>query len=299
MAMGISNRRAVADVKAGRADYISLGGPTATGIGPVASQLAARYGAGSRAAAQGRQQYFVKPGPGLSFFYLNTHRPLFRDVRMREAVNYAIDRRVLARIGNGGQPLPERPTGQYLPPGIPGSTNAPVYPLTPDVPKAKALAQARGQPAVLYTCEEPTCRLQAQIVKTELAAIGLRLEVKEFSIEALQAASAAPRRRFDLAAGGWTADYPDPSAMLDGLLDNESFDDPTYRHRLTAVARLTGPARYLAFGKLDDDLARGAAPIVAVGDLASHDFFSARIGCEAYGFYGLDLDALCIKHAAR
>ena len=30
LAMGISNRQAVADVQAGRADYISLGGPTAT-----------------------------------------------------------------------------------------------------------------------------------------------------------------------------------------------------------------------------------------------------------------------------
>ena len=87
--------------------------------------------------------------------------------------------------------------------------------------------------------------------------------------------------------------------MLDFLLNTESFDDPTYRHRLTAVARLTGPARYLAYGKLDDDLARSAAPLVAVGDLANHDFFSARIGCQTYGFYGVDLAALCIKHAAR
>lgn len=87
--------------------------------------------------------------------------------------------------------------------------------------------------------------------------------------------------------------------MLDVLLNNESFDDPTYRHRLTAAARLTGPARYIAYGKLDDDLARRAAPMVAVGDLASHDFFSARIGCQTYGFYGVDLAALCIKHAAR
>ncbi len=296
VAIGISNRQAVADVKAGTADYIALGGPTATGI--TSAQLAVRYGARSTAAAQGRQQYFVEPGPTVTFFYLNTHRPLFRDARMRQAVNYAIDRRALARVGGGGQPWPERPTADYLPPGIPGSTNAPVYPLTPDLPKANALAHARGQTAVLYTCEERTCRLQAQLVKTELAAIGLRLQVKEFPIDTLQAASAAPHRKFDLAFGGITADYPDPSAMLDFLLNTESFDDPTYRRRLTAAARLSGPARYIAYGKLDDDLARNAAPLVAVGDLADHDFFSARIGCQTYGFYGVDLAALCIKRAA-
>ena len=297
--MGISNRQAVADVEAGRADYISLGGPTATGMGAVASQLAARYGAGSRAAAKGRQQYFVEPGPGLSYYYLNTHRRLFSDVRMRQAVNYAIDRRALARTGDGSQPFPERPTADYLPPGIPGSTNAPVYPFTPDLPKAKALAHARGRTAVLYTCEEPTCTLQAQLLKTELAAIGLRLHVKEFPIDTLTAASAAPHRQFDLASGGFGADYPDPSAMLNSLLNIESFDDPTYRRRLTAAARLTGPARYIAYGKLDDDLARTAAPLVAIGDFANHDFFSARIGCQTYGFYGVDLAALCIKHATR
>ena len=297
VAIGISNRQAVADVKAGTADYIALGGPTATGI--TSAQLALRYGAGSTAAAQGRQQYFVEPGPTLTFFYLNTHRPLFRDTRMRQAVNYAIDRRALARIGGGGQPWPERPTADYLPPGIPGATNAPVYPLTADLPKANALAHGRGQTAVLYTCEEPTCALQAQILKTELAAIGLRLDVKRLPITTLQAASAAPHRKFDLAFSGITADYPDPSAMLDFLLHTESFDDPTYRHRLTAVARLSGPARYLAYGKLDDDLARSAAPLVAVGDLADHDFFSARIGCQTHGFYGVDLAALCIRHADR
>jgi ABC-type transport system substrate-binding protein len=218
---------------------------------------------------------------------------------MRQAVNYALDRRALARIGNGDQPWPERPTADYLPPGIPGSTNAPVYPLTPDLRKANALARARGQTAVLYTCEGRACMLQAQIVKTELAAIGLRLDIKAFPASTLQVASAAPRRQFDLASGGWDADYPDPSAMLDDLLNNESFDDPTYRHRLAATARLTGPTRYIAYGKLDDSLARDAAPIVAVGDLASHDFFSTRIGCQTYGFYGVDLAALCIKQAPR
>ena len=49
--------------------------------------------------ARGRQQYFVNPGLQLDFFVLNTHRTLFSDVRVRQAVNYAIDRRALARLG--------------------------------------------------------------------------------------------------------------------------------------------------------------------------------------------------------
>ena len=44
---------------------------------------------------------------------------------------------------------------------------------------------------------------------------------------------------------------------------------------------------------LDLDLARNAAPLAAFGNLTSNDFFSARIGCQTYGVYGMDLAALC------
>jgi hypothetical protein len=74
-----------------------------------------------------------------------------------------------------------------------------------------------------------------------------------------------------------------------------TFDDPGYRKRLAAAARLTGPQRYLTYGGLDADLARDAAPLVAFGNLSSYDFFSARMGCQLFGPYGIDLAALCIK----
>jgi YVTN family beta-propeller protein len=303
LAMGISELRALADVEAGTADYRPLGGPGPTDVSAVAAQLAARYGPGSPAGARGGQQYFVNPQLTLSYLYLNTHRPLFSDVRLRQAVNYAIDRRALAQLGTGTLALPERPTDHYLPPGMPGSTSARTYPLTPDLPKANSLAKGRGRTAVLYTCENPICAQQAQIVKNDLAAIGLQVKVKEFPIVTLQTVTARPREPFDLAAGAWGADYPDPSAILEGLIENgltyPTFDDPTYRRRLADTARLSGPERYLAYSKLDVDLALNAAPLVAFGNPASHDFFSARIGCQTYGFYGMDLAALCIKHRFR
>ena len=303
LAMGISERRALADVEAGTADYRPLGGPGAGDVSTIASELAARYRPGSRAAATGAQRYFVNPQPALNYFYLNTHRPLFSDVRLRQAVNYAIDRQALAQLGNGVLPLPERPADHYLPRGIPGATSARIYPLTPDLAKASSLAQGRGRTAVLYTCEDPTCAQQAQIVKTDLAAIGLEVKVKEFPIQTLQTVTARPGEPFDLASGGWAPDYPDPSAILNGLLENSSiyptFDDPTYRRQLADTAQLSGPERYLAYGKLDVNLALNAAPLVAFGNPASHDFFSARIGCQTYGFYGMDLAALCIRHRPR
>src|SRR5205085_7064860 len=131
LSVNLPTARAVSEVRAGRADYTAVGGGSGN-VESEASDLARHYGAGSAAAAKGRQRYFVGAVPQLDYFDLNTHRPLFSDVRMRQAVNYAIDRRALARLGDGFQPLPERTTDHYLPPGMPGFSNVHIYPATPN-----------------------------------------------------------------------------------------------------------------------------------------------------------------------
>ena len=189
LAVGITAGRSVAEVEAGAVDYTTLEGASASGaaasggLQALASQLAARYGPGSPAAPRGRQQYFADPLPEVDFFVLNTHRPLFSDTPMRQAVNYAIDRRALAQVGYPGLPLPEHPTDHYLPPGMPGYRDVHIYPLTPDPAKARQLAQGKGRTAVLYTCEQTICEQAAQIVKTNLAAIGITVEVKTFPFQ--------------------------------------------------------------------------------------------------------------------
>jgi peptide/nickel transport system substrate-binding protein len=299
LAVAVAPKRAVAQVEAGTADYVSD-----DEVDTDAARLAAHYGPGSPAANSGRQQYFINPLLQLDFLALNTHRPLFADHRLRQAVNYAIDRTALARLGDAFVPLPEHPTDHYLPPGMPGYSNAHIYPLTPDLAKARQLA--KGHPpttAVLYTCHASPCDQQAQIIKTDLAAIGLRVEVKAFPTGTLFTKLTAPGEPFDIAWEGWLPDYPDPAAMLNVLLENgtaiPTFEDPTSRARLAAAARLTGAERYLTYARLDADLARNAAPLVAFGNLSNHDLFSARIGCQVYGIYGVDLAALCIKHPQR
>lgn len=294
--VGIPPQRAVTQVEAGTADYAIEGEVDSAD----AATLAAHYGPGSPAARSGRQQYFVNAQPQLDVFALNTHRPLFANARLRRAVNYAIDRTALARLGDEFDPSPEHPTDHYLPPGVPGYSNVRIYPLTPDLAKARQLAKRPASTtAMLYTCDRPPCAQQAQIVKTDLAAIGIRVEVKTFPDPTLNAKYATPGEPFDIGWLGWLPNYPDPDAMLNTLLEDSAvlptFNDPTYRARLAAAARLTGVERYLTYAKLDTNLARTAAPLVAFGNQSSHELFSARIGCQAYGVYGADLAALCIR----
>lgn len=293
-----STKRAIADVETGTADYADGGAYTRA----QGATLAARYGPTSRAAKHGHQQYFVNAGPQLDFFALNTHRPLFADARLRLAVSYAINRAALARLGDAYLGVPEHPTDHYLPPGMPGYRDTHFYPLGGDLARAKQLAAGhQGATVVLYTCEISPCQEQAQILKSNLAAIGLRVEVKPVaSTDTLSAKLAKPGEPFDMGWWGWLPDYLDPAAMLNFLLEQgaitPTFADPAWRARLAAASRLTGPERYLNYARLDAELARRAAPLIAFGNLSELDFFSARIGCQVFApAYGMDLGALCTR----
>ena len=303
VAVDVGRQQSIKDVEAGTSDYAADGVPFAQAAG-----LAARYGAASPAARAGRQRYFVDPTLGLWSVYMNTSRPLFRDANVRKAVNYALDRRTIAAVA-AEDAFPAVPTDQYLPPTVPGYRVDRAYPLTPDLPKARQLAQGHGGNAVLYTCNEPICRALAQLVQAELAPIGLDVQIETFPINVMYSRIETRGEPFDLAVAGWTGDFPDPSPFLyelfDGRLihtaDNSDlsyFNDPAFNQRLGAAALLSGPARYRAYQGLDSYLTRDAAPAAPLFDDVEDDFFSARIaaGCKIYQpVYGVDLAALCLN----
>jgi len=296
LTLGVSQQRTVAEIKAGKVDYAADGVPNSDN-----RALNTRYGPGSKAAKDGGQQYFIDPFPALSFIVLNTHRPLFRNARLRRAVNYAIDRRALARIGSPFLPRGSIPTDDYLPPGIPGYRDVRPYPFTPDVRAARRLAAgAAGKTAVLYTCNFSNCLQIASIVRRDLHRIGITVRIRAFNANSYfqRLGNWEP---YDLAIYGWIAARLDPSEFLNALLSGTetnlpTFDDPLYQHRLAAASRLSGTRRDLAYAQLDAALVRDAAPLAAFGNAVDHDLFSARIGCQIYQpIYGVDLTALCIK----
>jgi peptide/nickel transport system substrate-binding protein len=119
---------------------------------------------------------------GVYYLLFNAHRTPFDDPRLRWAVNFALDRRALAQYPNPAPPgATARPTDQYLPPGMPGYRDVSIYPLdAPDLGRARRLAGDVHQRVVLYVCNLPYCSQFAQIVRDNLAAIGLEVEVRSF-----------------------------------------------------------------------------------------------------------------------
>ena len=282
-------------VEGSKVDYAIDGVPPDRSAG-----LERLYGAGSPAARRGEQQYFVVPRSEVDMVRLNTSRPLFANARMRHAVNYAVDRRALA--ANGGSFYAHATVAQmYLPPGEPGFRNEHIYPLTPDVAKARRLAGPGRHTAVLYCYLGGGSPRAAQIIAGNLAAIGIDVQVKCFPGDQFWTRMLTPGAPWDLAVDGWAGDPSNPGDYLDGhashRMDNaEHLHDPRVDSLLASAARKSGLARALAYARVDHTLVRNAAPDIAFANESTHDFFSARIGCqlEAAGG-GIELGALCIR----
>ena len=264
------------------------------------ARLIADYGPGSRAAKSGRQRYFSGPTPGLRALVFNPRRPLFAQAAMRRAVNYALDRPALARDADWPGPA-GRPTDQHIPPGWPGFRDANIYPLGgPDLPTARRLTGGAKGRGVLYACNDPRCLEDAEIVRANLAAIGIDLEIRRFSHIALFERHANPNEPFDLLFSGWLGALPDPSDFMDAMFDYNGttgfLDHTQLGPRMRAVGRLVGAARIDAYAALDRDIAAQEAPFAPIYSTARTDFFSSRIGCQVeHPLYGIDLAALCVR----
>jgi ABC-type transport system substrate-binding protein len=252
-----------------------------------------------------KTRFFSTPADFLRYFALNTSRPLFRNnPGLRRAVNFAIDRKALLRERG---PLVGSVTDQYLPASIPGYRDERIYPLNaPNVARARALARGntRSGKATLYAPANPLGAAQAQIVRQSLKRIGITVTVKQFPVTLYFEKLANPREPYDIAWDGWLANLPDPD-LLNDLFDGKSignpaagnhsyFNSPVYNERLEAASRLTGSARFRAYGTLDVDLARDAAPAVAYAYDSALTLVSQRTGCVVVNPY-LDLAAVCLK----
>ncbi len=264
----------------------------------------------SLAAVEGtkyRSQLQAASGAAIRFIVLNSSRGLFKNnARLRQAVNFAIDRPALIRERGG--PITGRATDQYLPASMPGFVDAKIYTLArPDLTKAKALArgQTRNGKAALWIKDTPTDIAQAQIVQRDLKPLGIEVSVRKFPGPALFQRLFTPGSPYDMTFIGYGPDYFDPYAMLNVLFDgrligtpytfnNAYFDSPKYNALLAAASRLTGAARYRAYGKIDVDLARNAAPVAAYENESILSLVSKRTGCLVLNPF-LDLAAVCLR----
>ena len=264
------------------------------------SRLERLYGPRSAAAALGRQRYFVNRTLTVDFVDLNTRRPLFASARMRRAASYAIDRRALAANG-GSFSAVATPAQMNIPPGMPGFRDRHIYRFVPDPARAQRLAGKGHHHAELLCVLEAGSPRAAQIIKNDLAAIGIDVHVHCVPGYEMWALLFRRNEPWDLAIDTYGSSYNDPGEFINGLAVDNDFNvshlqDPRLNQRIRAASRLSGIPRAQAYAKIDLALTRDIVPRINFASPIQQDFFSARIGCQLYQpVVGMDLAALCIR----
>lgn len=213
------------------------------------------------------------PVPNVAYMAMNTAEPPWDDIRVRHAINHAIDRTPIVKLGYNGQAIPAYGP---LPPGHWGHHEATTrYPYDPA--RARALlaeAAAAGvfdpeRPISLYAPSAPRPyltdpELVVDIVKTQLEDIGLDVVVK---VQPVAAHFDSVRRgEHDLCLMGWVADTQDPDNIIYTLLSPENavpgvarnlsfFRDPVLGELLEAARETDRPERDVLYARAQERVA--------------------------------------------
>ena len=158
-----------------------------------------------------------------SYITMNTQLSPFNDVRVRKAINMAIDKKRAVQVINGRG----TPANQILPPNMPGYDRSyKGYEHDPD--RARSLLKEAGFPngfkTELYainTAPEPKL---AQEFQADLKKIGVDAELRLLSQGQVIAIAGTPRKAPMVWSGGlaWFDDFPDPSDFYGPILSCRS-----------------------------------------------------------------------------
>jgi peptide/nickel transport system substrate-binding protein len=295
---GTTTDAAIAQVKSGRADYLSGDTVGNDPSGPLAlgGDLDRAYGLASRAGRAGRARYLPSPAPGVDALAFNTRRPLFRDARMRRAVAHALDRAALARVYG------EQPTDRLIPPAVGGGGGSIAFADEPDLAAARRLAgRGKRRTATLYFCGEPVGRRIAEIVRANLDRIGIDVRIDR-SLGCLRGPEPKRLAAADLQLVTRADAAADPAPFVELPL-GDAFSAPGYwrdarlRKQIESARALRGAERTAVYSRLAEELVRDAVPVTVFASFVTPEFFSARVGCKLTqgALNAADLGALCMR----
>jgi len=238
-------------------------------------------------------QFRVEPTISNYFFWMNTTKAPFDDLKVRQAVNYALNGAAMERIYAGTL----KANQQVLPPGMPGYKKFELYPY--DMAKAKKLvaeANPSDRNVTVWVDDEDPNNQAAAYYQGVLKKLGFNAKLKEIAAEdyfPLIGNTSTP----DLDTGwiDWYEDYPHPNDFFQPLLSGESIlptensnlaqiDDPKLNAK---IARLEeeplGPKQEAEYAELDREYME-QAPWAPYGSRTVSTFVSSAIDLESVVF---------------
>ena len=257
-----SPRRQLSQVMAGSLDLMQSPPPSGR-----YAELRRKYGG---------SQFRAEPTLTAFYFWMNTTKPPFNDLRVRRAANYAIDPSVMRGIYDGQL----APSQQILPPGMPGYRKFVLY--THNMARARRLVAAADpsdRDVTVWTDTESVNRDAAAYYRSQLERIGLHAHLKVVSyFDYFTTIGNSSTPNLDTGWSNWYADYPHPDDFfLPTLLgasvartNNTNFariDVPALDSKIEALGEggPIGPARERRYAALDRSYMK-LAPWVPIGN---------------------------------
>ncbi len=167
-----------------------------------------------------RDDFNPQPQFGTYFYAFNVTRPPLDDVRVRQALVMAIDRQQIVDVAGAG----EVTTRSFVPPGLPGYTNASCF--EEDVARAKELLAEAGYPdgvgfpkiSLLYNYQEQHQTIAELLRKQWQRNLGINVSTR--NEEWGTYLSSQRTLKFDAIRRAWIGDYLDPNTFLDMFVTN-------------------------------------------------------------------------------
>jgi peptide/nickel transport system substrate-binding protein len=252
-------------------------------------------------------QFRVEPQINTYYFWMNTTRPPFDDLAVRQAVNYAIDPAALERIYAGSIAA----TQQILPPGMPGYERFELYPH--EMARARRMIR-EADPAdvsvTVWTDNESPNDEAGTYYADVLRQLGFDTTLKVISGDTyftLMGNHSTPN--LDTGWGNWFEDYPHPNDFFQPLLAAESIQptnstnwsqlaDPALSAMIDRLrTEQLGPKQEAEYAQLDRAFME-RAPMAPYGNLTVATFVSSAIDLEKVIFnptFGQDLTSFQLK----
>jgi peptide/nickel transport system substrate-binding protein len=238
-------------------------------------------------------QFKTLPTNSTYYFWMNTTQPPFNDVKVRQAVNYAIDSRALERVYAGQI----KGTQQILPPGMPGYEKIEPYPHSID--KAKELieeANPSDMNITVWTDTESPNNEAGEYYEGVLKEIGFHTKLKVINADNyFTIIGNLSTQDLDTGWSDWFQDYPHPNDFFQPLLAGESIlqtnngnfaqiDNPALNAKTKELGEEQfGPEQEAAYAELDKEYME-EAPWAPYGTRTLSTFVSSAINLEGVIF---------------
>jgi peptide/nickel transport system substrate-binding protein len=240
------------------------------------------------------------------YFWMNIREAPFNKLKVRQAVNYAIDRQALQTLVWGGLGTP---TQNVLPPTYPSYRKLNLYPH--NVTKAKTLisqAGARGAKVTVWTRNVSDAVTAGQYYTSLLNQIGLDASLNVLPRSTYYTTIGNVNTHAQTGWARWLEDYPHPLDWFDVLLNGDRITDQDnnnyswYKNKKTdsqieslKKAPLLTPAVNARWAKVEKQIMQ-QAPWAPWSNRVFPEFFNKSMGCiHTQRLYGIDLARLCKK----